>query len=72
MANGLVDITKILQELNNELKLDNDKWEKANGSINVLPDCDARIGDARIGRVGNNNISSSSEFKKPNNSKTGE
>jgi hypothetical protein len=49
MANGLEHIAKILKELNEELKLDNDKWEQAqNGRSNVLPTSDARTGDARI------------------------
>ena len=48
MANGLEHIAKILKELNEELKLDNDKWEQANGRSDVLPTSDARTGDARI------------------------
>jgi hypothetical protein len=37
MANGLEKIAEILKQLNDELKLDNDKWERAqNGSRNVL------------------------------------
>jgi len=49
MANGLEHIAKILKELNEELKLDNDKWEQAqNGRSNVLPTSDSRTGDARI------------------------
>ena len=49
MANGLEHIAKILKELNEELKLDNDKWEQAqNGRSNVLPTSDAITGDARI------------------------
>jgi len=47
MSNGLEHIAKILKELNEELKLDNDKWEKAqNGRSNVLPTSDARTGNA--------------------------
>jgi hypothetical protein len=46
MSNGLEHIAKILKELNEELKLDNDKWEKAqNGRSNVLPTSDARTGN---------------------------
>jgi len=36
MANGLEHIAKILKELNEELKLDNDKWERANESATTL------------------------------------
>jgi hypothetical protein len=44
----LEDIATILKRLNDELKLDNDKWEQANGRSDVLPTSDARTGDARI------------------------
>ena len=47
MANGLESVAEILKRLNDELKLDNDKWEQAqNGRSNVLPTSDARIGNA--------------------------
>jgi len=36
MANGLEHIADILKRLNDELKLDNDKWERANESTTVL------------------------------------
>ena len=36
MANGLEQIADILKRLNDELKLDNDKWERANESTTVL------------------------------------
>ena len=36
MANGLEHIAQILKELNEELKLDNDKWEKANEPTTTL------------------------------------
>ena len=36
MANGLEHIAKILKELNEELKLDNDKWERANVTATTL------------------------------------
>jgi len=53
MANhGLTRIAEILKQLNDELKLDNDKWERANGRINVLPTSDAtttRDGDKTTG-----------------------
>jgi len=49
MANhGLKHIAEILKQLNDELKLDNDKWERANGRLDVLPTSDARTGDERI------------------------
>jgi len=49
MSNGLEHIAKILKELNEELKLDNDKWEQAqNGRSDVLPASDSTTGDARI------------------------
>jgi len=49
MANhGLIEIAEILKQLNDELKLDNDKWERANGRIDVLPTSDSTTGNARI------------------------
>ena len=36
MANGLDHIANILKRLNDELKLDNDKWERANESATTL------------------------------------
>jgi len=36
MANGLEHIADILKRLNDELKLDNDKWERANESATTL------------------------------------
>ena len=36
MANGLEQITDILKRLNEELKLDNDKWERANVTTTTL------------------------------------
>ena len=36
MANGLEHIADILKRLNDELKLDNDKWERANVTATVL------------------------------------
>lgn len=36
MANGLEHIAQILKELNAELKLDNEKWEKANEPTTAL------------------------------------
>ena len=46
MANGLEEIAEILKRLNDDLKLDNDKWEKANGR-SILPTSDA--GTTRTG-----------------------
>jgi len=46
--NGLIEIAEILKELNDELKLDNDKWEQANGR-SILP-----ASDAGVARNGNN------------------
>ncbi len=48
MANGLEHIAKILKELNEELKLDNDKWEQAQNGRSILP-----TGDAGTSRNGN-------------------
>jgi hypothetical protein len=48
MANGLEHIAKILKELNDELKLDNDKWEQAQNGRSILPTSDARTGNERI------------------------
>ena len=36
MATELEHIAKILKRLNDELKLDNDKWERANESATTL------------------------------------
>ena len=36
MANGLEQIADILKRLNDELKLDNDKWERANVTATTL------------------------------------
>lgn len=43
MENGLKHIAQILKELNAELKLDNDKWEKANEPTTISrPSDDAK------------------------------
>ena len=34
--NGLTHIAEILKQLNDEIKLDNDKWERANESATTL------------------------------------
>jgi hypothetical protein len=36
MADGLEHIANILKRLNDELKLDNDKWERANVTTTTL------------------------------------
>ena len=36
MANGLEEVADILKQLNDELKLDNDKWERANVTTTTL------------------------------------
>ena len=36
MANGLEQIANILKRLNEEIKLDNDKWERANVTTTTL------------------------------------
>jgi len=36
MANGLEQIANILKQLNEEIKLDNDKWERANVTTTTL------------------------------------
>ena len=62
MANGLEKVANILKRLNDELKLDNDKWEKANGSRNVL--CAGNDGTTTVRR--NNNACSSKSKKQSN------
>jgi hypothetical protein len=42
MATELEHIAIILKRLNDELKLDNDKWERANGRP-ILPTSDAGV-----------------------------
>ena len=67
MANGLEKIADILKRLNNELQLDNDRWEKANGQSNVLP-----TSDAGTRTVGTNNNACCGGCEKQNNTKLGE
>ena len=45
--NGLIEIAEILKQLNDELKLDNDKWEKANESTTTLRPSDDGTTPAR-------------------------
>ena len=47
MAHGLEEIANILKRLNDDLKLDNDKWEQAQNGRSILPTSDA--GTTRTG-----------------------
>lgn len=62
MANGLEQIADILKRLNEELKLDNDKWERANESTTVL----------RPGYDGTTSTRSNEHFKISNRRETDE
>ena len=64
---ALKHIAEILRKLNDELKLDNDRWEKANGQSNVLP-----TSDAGTRTVGTNNNTCCGGCEKQNNTKLGE
>ena len=64
---ALKHIAEILRKLNDELKLDNDRWEKANGQSNVLS-----TSDAGTRTVGTNNNTCCGGCKKQNNTKLGE
>ena len=48
MANGLEQIADILKRLNEELKLDNDKWERANVTTTTLRPSDDGAAPTRI------------------------
>ena len=48
MANGLEHIADILKRLNEELKLDNDKWERENESTTTLRPSDDGAAPTRI------------------------
>jgi hypothetical protein len=48
MANGLEQIANILKRLNDELKLDNDKWERANVTTTTLRPSDDGAAPTRI------------------------
>ena len=48
MANGLEQIADILKRLNDELKLDNDKWERANVTTTTLRPGDDGTTSTRI------------------------
>jgi len=52
MANGLEHIAKILKELNEELKLDNDKWERANVTATTLRPSNDATTSTRIKTTG--------------------
>ena len=52
MANGLEQIADILKRLNDELKLDNDKWERANVTTTILRPGDDGTTPARITTTG--------------------
>ena len=47
MPNGLEHIADILKRLNDELKLDNDKWERANVTTTTLRPADDGAAPAR-------------------------
>jgi hypothetical protein len=47
MPNGLEQIANILKRLNDELKLDNDKWERANVTTTTLRPGDDGTAPAR-------------------------
>ena len=64
---ALKHIAEILRKLNDELKLDNDKWEKANGQSNVLS-----TSDAGTGTVGTGDNACCGGCEKQNNTKLGE
>jgi hypothetical protein len=52
MANGLEHIADILKRLNDELKLDNDKWERANVTTTTLRPSDDGTAPTRITTTG--------------------
>jgi hypothetical protein len=52
MANGLEHIADILKRLNDELKLDNDKWERANVTTTTLRPKDDGTAPTRITTTG--------------------
>jgi len=52
MANGLEHIADILKRLNDELKLDNDKWERANESATTLRPSNDATTSTRITTTG--------------------
>ena len=52
MANGLEQIADILKRLNEEIKLDNDKWERANVTTTILRPGNDGTTPARITTTG--------------------
>jgi len=52
MANGLEQIADILKQLNEEIKLDNDKWERENVTTTILRPGDDGTTPARITTTG--------------------
>jgi hypothetical protein len=52
MANGLEQIANILKQLNDEIKLDNDKWERENVTTTVLRPGNDGTTPARITTTG--------------------
>ena len=52
MANGLEQIADILKRLNDELKLDNDKWERTNVTTTTLRPSDDGTAPTRITTTG--------------------
>jgi hypothetical protein len=52
MANGLEHIANILKRLNEELKLDNDKWERSNVTTTVLRPSNDATTSTRITTTG--------------------
>ena len=64
---ALKHIAEILRKLNDELKLDNDRWEKANGQSNVLS-----TSDAGTRTVGTSDNGCCGGCEKQNNTKLGE
>lgn len=67
MANGLEHISEILKRLTDELKQDNDNWERKYGQSNVLPTSDAGTRTTR-----GSDHDCCGQCKKPSNSTTGE
>ena len=52
MANDLEHIANILKRLNDEIKLDNDKWERANESATILRSSNDATPSTRITTTG--------------------
>jgi len=52
MANGLEEIANILKQLNEEIKLDNDKWERVNVTTTILRPSNDATTSTRITTTG--------------------